>query len=129
MNSKKKGDLAEVEAIRHYTRLGHQVLVPVGDRQAYDLVVDDGGTLFKVQCKFTSQKKPSGSLYVRLFVGGGNRSSGNYKKRYAKGSFDFLFVLAQDGSIYVIPEAECLTRSADIVLTPFRVETPFPPVA
>lgn len=58
----------------YYAKLGWTVSVPVTDSQDYDLVVDNGTRLFKVQVKTTKSISPSGNYIVSLRTIGGNRS-------------------------------------------------------
>ena len=107
MNSKQKGDLALAKAISYYMEQECEVLLPIGDKRPYDLVVEmKDGSLKKVQCKFTSHKNKNGFYAVPLRVMGGNRSSGNNSKKYSKEDFDILFALTAGGETYVIPFAE-----------------------
>ena len=52
VNSKQKGSIAVAQCIAKLYKLGYEVLLPIGDRNPYDLVFDDGKKLFKVQVKF-----------------------------------------------------------------------------
>lgn len=103
MNSKHKGDLALSKAIAYFMESGYEVLLPIGDKRPYDLVVEKDGTLQKVQCKYTSHKTKYGVYVAPLRVMGGNRSSGNTSKRYSKEDFDLLFVYTAEGTMYNIP--------------------------
>lgn len=51
MNSKQKGDFSELKVATRLTELGYVVSFPFGDRAPYDLIVDIGGKLSKVQVK------------------------------------------------------------------------------
>lgn len=50
-NSKRRGDATESRVIHELVTAGHDVAVPFGDNAKYDLVVDDGGDLYRIQCK------------------------------------------------------------------------------
>ena len=50
--TQRKGDLATAQAIVTFTRRGYDVSIPLTESAAYDLVVDDGEGLHRVQCKF-----------------------------------------------------------------------------
>jgi hypothetical protein len=111
MNSKDKGDLAKIKCMGYHIEQQHEVSLPVGDKRPYDLIVDDGKKLIKVQCKFTSQKRrdnhgvvveddPRRTVHLRVM--GGNQSFFTAKK-YEKGDFDILFALTDDGQMFEIP--------------------------
>ena len=104
MNSKQKGDVALAKAISYFMESEYEVLLPIGDKRPYDLVVEDKeGNLIKIQSKYTSHKTKYGKYVVPLRVMGGNRSSGNNIKKYDKKDFDILFAYTVEGSMYIIP--------------------------
>lgn len=103
MNSKYKGDIGLSKAIAHFMESGYEVLLPIGDKRPYDLVVEKDGILQKVQCKYTSHKTKYGIYLVPLRIKGGNRSSGNTAKIYNKEDFDILFAYTSEGTMYNIP--------------------------
>ena len=111
MKTKDKGDRAVAQAIAYYTDKGDQVLLPFGDRQKYDLVVDDGIAFRKVQCKYSSVIKNSGTFEVSLRTMGGNQSFHTATK-YKAGDFDLLFAMLSDGRKYEIPASICLDRNS-----------------
>lgn len=102
MNSKEKGDIVVGQAIAHYSKKNVQVLIPLGDKKPYDLVIDDG-VLKKVQCKYAGTKgRKNGSFRASLRITGGNQSF-HTAKPYKEGDFDILFVMSADGKTYEIP--------------------------
>jgi len=100
MNSKHKGSIAVSQCIAKLYKLGYEVLLPIGDRNPYDLVFDDGKRLCKVQVKFAG-KSSKGDYKAGLRIAGGNQSF-NYVKKYKDNDFDFLFVYTEDGRCYLI---------------------------
>lgn len=54
--TQRKGDLATTQAIATFTKLGMDVSLPVTESAAYDLVVDDGEKLQRVQVKYSSSQ-------------------------------------------------------------------------
>lgn len=94
INSKKQGDIGMCYAMAYYSKLGWT------DSQDYDLVVDNGTRLFKVQVKTTRFKAPS------LTTNGGNRSGSGKTKKFNDNSSDLLFVLTEAGECYSIPTSE-----------------------
>lgn len=115
INTKHKGDLALSKAIAHFMEAGYEVLLPIGDKRPYDLVVEKDNKLQKVQCKYTSHKSSYGIYCVPLRVMGGNRSSGNKSKKYSKDDFDLLFAYTEDGAKYCIP-FESVTATSSLSL-------------
>lgn len=102
INSKKQGDIGMCYAMAYYAKLGWTVSVPVTDSQDYDLVVDNGTRLFKVQVKTTKSISPSGNYIVSLRTIGGTGKC----KDFSENSSDLLFALTDSGDCYSIPKSE-----------------------
>lgn len=51
MNTKDKGELSEARFIVKFLEMGYICSKPFGDNSAYDLIIDDRISLFKVQIK------------------------------------------------------------------------------
>lgn len=102
-NSKHKGFVGEAKAILEYSNRGFVVSKPMLDCD-YDLIVDDGQGLKKVQVKTTEHKK-NGYYRCNLRVMGGNKYSSTVKLRHTE-DWDLLFVLSDDGSCWSIPASE-----------------------
>ena len=60
INSKKQGDIGMCYAMAYYSKLGWTISVPITDSQDYDLIVDTGTNLLKVQVKTTSYEEYPG---------------------------------------------------------------------
>jgi PD-(D/E)XK endonuclease len=101
MNTKQKGSLAVAQCIAKLSLLGHEVLLPLGDRKPYDLIFDNGLKLHKVQVKYAG-KSSRGKFIANLRITGGNQSF-NYARKYNKDDFDDLYVYTADGRNYLIP--------------------------
>lgn len=56
MHTKQVGDIAETAIILRALQRGWSVSKPVGENQRYDLIIDDGKVLRKVQCKSAKLK-------------------------------------------------------------------------
>lgn len=113
-NSRKQGEVGLGAAIAYFTRQGITVCIPISESQRYDLVIEEGVELKKVQVKTTYYKKPSGLYEAALKTSGGNQSSSHIKK-LDKEAIDYLFVLTEDGQQYLIPSAEIKGTSAIIL--------------
>jgi PKD repeat protein len=105
-NSKMKGNAGLGIAIAHYTSNGHVVSIPLNDSQNYDLVVDNGMSLKKVQVKTTTFVK-NGNYTVTL-------SSCNLygKTAFDKTKVDEVFVLTEKGQKYIILASEITVKNA-----------------
>ncbi|MBV9849125.1 MAG: endonuclease [Armatimonadetes bacterium] len=103
MNTKLTGDIAEQAAILQALKRGWGVLRPIGDRLAYDLVFDVGGTLVKIQVKSAWLHEPSGN-----YVTDNRRTKTNrrimLREAYTTQDFDFALVYLPDLEVfYVLP--------------------------
>ena len=98
----RQGDIGEARAIYEYTKMGYTVARTIFDSAKYDLIVDKGGELTKVQVKTTQRKNPQGNPEVGLRTTGHNRSG--YTCMSPKdGDYDELFIFSDDGRCWVIP--------------------------
>jgi len=91
-------------AIAWFSICGNTVALPLTDSQSYDLVVDVGKGLKRVQVKTTGHlDRGEGTPYsVQLCTKGGNKSSSKVKK-FCKEDSDYLFILTKAGDLYFIP--------------------------
>ena len=112
INSKKQGDIGMCYAMTYYAKLGWTISVPVTDSQDYDLLVDNGNRLFKVQVKTTKCKANSGNYTASLTTNGGNRSGTGKTKKFDDNSSDLLFILTDAGDCYSIPTSEISATTA-----------------
>ena len=85
--------------------------MPLSESQAYDLVVDDGHGLLRVQVKTTTCRGRYGRFTVSLCTAGGNQSF-HTRKPFDNTASDLLFVLTDDGCQYVIPSPEINAKRA-----------------
>jgi len=67
--------------------MGYDVSIPLMESAAYDLIVDDGAELVRVQCKFVSN--PRRQIDLRRIH---SNSTGYVAKRAKEESYDWLFV-------------------------------------
>ena len=99
--TQRKGDVATARAIATFTRMGCDVSIPLTESAAYDLVVDDGTQLQRVQCKYC------GSARAQVDLRSIHSNSHGYMIKYVpSGAYDWLYILAEDGSEYLI--RDCL---------------------
>jgi len=83
--TQRKGDIATTHAICIFTSMGYDVSLPITESASYDLIVDDGIKLFKVQVKYSSD------ICVDLRRIHSN-SKGYVVKFYNHSDFDWLYV-------------------------------------
>ena len=110
-NSNKQGDVGMCYAMAYFAKMGYTISIPITDSQDYDLIVDDGEKLSKVQVKTTKQIAPSNYYIVSLRTCGGNRS-GQTIKLFNENNSDYLFVLTDGHEAFLIPKNELQVNSA-----------------
>lgn len=105
------GKIAELIAQQYFIKAGYIVSKTTTPFNEYDLVVDDGDKLEKVQVKTAywdnNKKRYLCSLVTSHIRGNGNR----YNKKYTENSFDLLCAVEiKNKAIYIIPMSEILGR-------------------
>jgi hypothetical protein len=104
-NTQHKGDTATAQCIATFTRKGYDVLIPLTESAAYDLVLDTGEKLVRVQVKFSSTKE----VDLRNIH---SNARGYVVKKTKSNSYDWLYVLHESGSEYLVKE--CLNGRRSI---------------
>jgi hypothetical protein len=89
--------------------MGYDVSIPLTESAAYDLVVDDGQALVRVQCKFANNHRRQVDLR-RIH----SNSAGYVVKRTQEGAYDWLFILDGGNEEYLIKE--CLAGRRAVTL-------------
>lgn len=103
--TQRKGDIASTHAIATFTSMGLDVSIPVTESAAYDLLVDTGEEIVRVQVKYTS------GIEVDLRRVHSN-SKGYVVKKTKKNSYDWLYVLKSTGETYLYKE--CLDNRRSV---------------
>jgi PD-(D/E)XK endonuclease/Putative ATPase subunit of terminase (gpP-like) len=100
-HTKTKGDVAEAVALGLFAVHGFMVSKPFSENSAYDLIVDDGKRLAKVQVKHARLKEKEGAV---VFSTCSANASGF--KYYTSDDCDVFAAWCADlGTMYVIPQA------------------------
>lgn len=111
--NKHRGNAGLSYAIAYFGCNGYTVSVPLNDTQDYDLIVDDGTSLKRVQVKATSQVDSKGEYSVSLRSFGG--TAGIAYKNVRDTDVDLLFVLCSNLDAYLIPK-EAITQRNELKL-------------
>lgn len=107
--NKEKGNTSLGIAIAYYTSNGYTVSIPLNDTQDYDLIVDKGNILKKVQVKSTACKTKYNNYQVALKSCGGTK--GKTYKTVIETNINELFILTEDLKIYILPVEEVKNKS------------------
>lgn len=115
-NTKQQGNIGLGKAIQYFTLSGYTVSIPLNDSQDYDLIVDDGHHLLKIQVKTTKFCTKSGYYNVNLRVLGGNSKHNYVHKKGNEVVYDILFVVCDNNDIYMIPKNVIKDMKSSITL-------------
>jgi hypothetical protein len=96
-NTQRKGDTAVTQAVATFTKMGYDVALPVTESAPYDLIIDTGETLKRVQAKYFSSE----SVDLRRIH---SNSKGYVVKKSKDNSYDWLYILRSTGEEYLIKE-------------------------
>ena len=103
-DTKRVGNITEMEVLTFATKLGYQVSIPFGDRARYDQIWDVNGKLFKVQVKTAHLMGDNEGISISCRSS--NRCGGKViNKKYTSDDADF-FATYFDGKCYLIPIIE-----------------------
>jgi PD-(D/E)XK endonuclease len=107
-DTKTKGDVSELRVAVAFTEAGYAVSKPLGENQRYDLIVDDGERLQRVQVK--TGRIRNGVVMFNCCSTHGHRRTILQTRPYT-GQIELLAVYCPENrKVYAIPEAD-LTRS------------------
>jgi hypothetical protein len=85
-----------------------RVAIPLTDSQPYDLIIDDGSGLARVQVR-TTTKKEGRNYYVKLATIGGNKTQ-VITRPFDPTDYEWLFVVCGDATAFLIPTTEIHAR-------------------
>ncbi len=102
--TQRKGDGAVAQAIASFTRAGCDVMIPLTESAPYDLVVDDGSGLYRVQVRYST----SGLVDLRRVHSNAN---GYVVKKIKTQVYDWLYVLTGSDHEYLLKECLIGRRS------------------
>ena len=106
MDTKRIGNITEVECMLAFMRLGYNVLQPYGDCERYDFVADVNGKFYKIQCK-TANELDDGT--IQFACRSNHRVEGKcVHEKYTADEIDF-FATSYNGQCYLVPQSECNT--------------------
>ncbi len=107
------GEKSEAQVLAAFLKADKVVLKPFGDNQRYDLVIDEDGQFFRVQCK-TGRLKDDG-MYLEFSTCSWNWNTG--VKRTYTGQVELFAVYCREADrVYVIPVSIVGSRSCRLRL-------------
>lgn len=112
-NTKAKGNVVQFVIMTELMRRGYTVLMPIGDNNRYDFIIDEYPNYTRVQCK--TGRYQNGAIIFKIANGIAD------KKRY-EGQVDLFGVYCFElNKIYFVPISEVPEKSSEMYL---RHDTP-----
>jgi hypothetical protein len=102
--TQRKGDVAVSQAIASFTKRNWDVSIPLTESAAYDLLVDDGVAIYRVQVRYTSTNE----VDLRNIH---SNSKGYVVKKITSTSYDWLYIYKSSGQEYLLKECLIGRRS------------------
>ena len=103
VNPRQQGDLGEASALQWLAARGYAIAIPFGHSPNWDLIIEQDGSLFRVQVKTCTRRTPEGNWNVMLCTRGGNQSWSGTTKYFDAARCDYLFAHTGDGRRWFIP--------------------------
>lgn len=98
-DTKRIGDLSEVTLLYAFVSLGYQVSIPWGENHRYDLIVERGNALLRVQVK--TGRLRMGSIWFNAYSSHAHRNGG---PRSYRGDADYFGVYCPDvRRVFLVP--------------------------
>lgn len=117
MSTKQNGDIAEQRVVYELLKRGYDVLRPVGDRLRYDVAIDRGGRLIRLQVKLAWKAETWGTYCVDIRRHQTNRV--NYKfTRYQPNDFDILVAWIRELDVFFLLPSEVACSFASSISLP-----------
>lgn len=120
MNNNEKGELSESKIISCLLEHGYSVSIPFGNNQPYDLIMDDGRDLKKIQVK-------TGRLRNGVILANACKTEKNWKDKksssvkYSKSDFDLLAIYCPDTkSTFLIPFEDISSSKMSLRVEPTK---------
>ncbi len=96
------GEISRWQIVAALTRRRKQLLAPMGDHLRYDLVIDDGGTFLRVQCK--TGRLRNGTVSFPTCSIDSRSKPGTTVRRSYRGEVELFGVYCPDnGKCYLVP--------------------------
>ena len=109
-DTKKKGNLTELQCMTAFMEIGAVVSIPFGEDSRYDFIADINGKLLKIQCKSSKEVlDDDGNVIAIAFKTvrmSGSNSKKHWRTKYSKDEIDY-FSTFYNGVCYVVSVEEC----------------------
>lgn len=108
-NTKKLGNLTELQCITRLYEIGCGVSIPFGNSEKYDAIIEYNNKLYKIQIKHGNLKQDElgeDDYIIIRCTWQGHNYTGYSKHQYTAEEIDF-FATYYNGECYLIPQSEC----------------------
>ena len=103
-NTAQKGEISECMILARLTQLGFRCLIPWGHDCRYDIAIDNGGELIRVQCKTARYLESQGCLQFNTVITYARVGGKPHIRRGYKGEADYFGIYSPDtGKVYLVP--------------------------
>lgn len=103
--NQKKGDIAKSKAIYYFTQCGYDVGILITESAPYDLLVDIGKTIKRVQVKYVTNSQ----VDLRRIH---SNASGYVVNYYGDNDFDWMYIYSPKYGEYLIKDVNFKDRRA-----------------
>lgn len=109
LNTKQIGNITEIECMLSFIKLGYNVLIPYGDCERYDFVVDINNRMYRIQVK-TANDKNIEDGYITFLCSNKTTKNGKFiHHSYTENEIDY-FATFYNNKCYLIPISETSKR-------------------
>lgn len=116
MNTKAKGNVSVGAVMSRLMKAGRTVLLPIGDNERYDLVIEEGGKFTRIQVKTGHFHKGA----IRVNVCSTNLENGKWIKHGYQGQIDCFGIYCPElDKVYIVPVTKN-TVAMTLRLTPAK---------
>ena len=106
MNTKRKGDITTTMVAAGLLKQDYSVLMPIGDGERYDLVIEKNGKFQRIQCKTGSLNPKKDRIKFKCFSVHGE--NGTYTAQKYLGQIEYFGVYVPEiDKSYLIPLNIC----------------------
>lgn len=109
-DTKKKGNLTELQCITAFMQEGYQVSIPFGEDSRYDFIADVDNKLLKIQCKtcheILDDEESVIAIHFKCVRQTGSAASKWARVKYETNEIDYFATFYQ-GKCYLVPLKEC----------------------
>lgn len=111
-NPKERGDATEAAVMNYLITNGYSVSIPFGDNDKYDLILDDGDDLSRIQCKTAWKNKEN---TIRFNTHSQTTRSGEYHESTYHGEVDVLIArYPERETMYWIPIEDATEQKMEL---------------